>query len=211
MLIEKIFSIAQTGANWILWLLLILSVISLGIIFERFVTLKKIRKDSQKMQSRIKDILHSHSLNEIEEISKDRETLEGKAVSYGFRHIKENGENGLEEIFNTFSLVEKPQLESNLNFLATLGANAPFIGLLGTVLEIMRAINTIGTNQADMAGVMVGIAGALVATAVGLAVAIPAVVAYNYFQRQVKQILQGVDTVKELCLAYAKQTDKRPS
>lgn len=205
MLTNQIFSLAQSGAEIILWLLLILSIISLGMIFERFVTLRRIRKNSERMQDRIRDSLQSNSLKEVEEMAKDRETLEGRALSYGVRHIQESGSKGLEEIFNAFSLIEKPQLERYLNFLATLGSNAPFIGLLGTVLEIMRAINAIGENQGDMSMVIVGIAGALVATAVGLAVAIPAVIAYNYFQKQVKQVLQGIESVKQICLAYAKQ------
>lgn len=205
MLTEKIFSVAQMGAEGILWMLILLSVISIGMIFERFYTLRKMRKSSEIMHDRIRESLQSNSLKDVEEMSKDRETVEGKALSYGIRHIQQNGANGLEEIFNTFSLMQKPVLEKYLNFLGTLGSNAPFIGLLGTVLEIMRAINTIGSNQSDMSQVIVGIAGALVATAVGLMVAIPAVIAYNYFQKQVKQVLLGVDAAKELCLAYAKQ------
>lgn len=206
MLTQKIFSVAQTGAESILWLLIALSVISLGIIFERFLVLRQTRKNSEKVLVKIKDSLQSNSLSDIEEIAKDKEALEGKALCYGLRHIQANGKEGLEEVFNTFALSEKPGLEKNLNFLATVGSNAPFIGLLGTVLEIMRAISTLGASQGDMSGVIVGIAGALVATAVGLFVAIPAVVAFNHFSKQVKGTLQGLETVREYCAAYAKSS-----
>lgn len=205
MLAEKIFSIAQIGAEGILWLLILLSVLSVGMIFERFFVLRKIRTQSHRLQDRIREALQSNELKDVEEMAKDRETIEGKALGYGVRHIQQSGTKGLEEVFNTFALIEKPILEKYLNFLATLGSNAPFIGLLGTVLEIMRAINAIGTNQGDMSQVIVGIAGALVATAVGLMVAIPAVIAYNYFRKQVQTTMQGLEAVKELCLAYAKQ------
>ena len=205
MLAGKILALAQSGSELILWLLLVLSVFSLGMIFERFFTLRKIRKNSERVQRRIRDSLQSNDLKDIEEMAKDRDTLEGKALSYGLRHIQERGTNGLEEVFNTFALTEKPLLEKYLNFLATLGSNAPFVGLLGTVLEIMRAINAIGESHGDMSAVIGGIANALVATAFGLAVAIPAVVAYNYFQKQVRQTLQGVEAVKQFCMAYAKQ------
>ena len=102
-------------------------------------------------------------------------------------------------------MIEKPKLEKNLNFLATVGSNAPFVGLLGTVLGIMKAFSDLaqssgGGNDA----VMAGIAHALVATAVGLFVAIPAVIGYNYFQKLVRQSLQSIDVARELCLAYAK-------
>ena len=187
MLTEKIFSVAQAGAEGILWLLILLSILSLGMIFERFFTLKKIRTQSENIRQKMMDSLQSNDLKQVEDLSKERETLEGRALNYGMRHISQSGSKGLSEIFNTFALLEKPLLERNLNFLATVGSNAPFIGLLGTVLEIMKAISAIGTNQGDMSQVIVGIAGALVATAVGLMVAIPAVIAYNYFQKQVKQ------------------------
>ena len=96
-------------------------------------------------------------------------------------------------------------MRSYAHFLATVGSNAPFIGLLGTVFGIMKAFNDLGVSQGDAASVMVGIAEALVATAVGLFVAIPAVVAYNIYQKQVKQVMQNLETVRELSLAYAKR------
>lgn len=209
MLTQKIFSIAQNGAEAVLWLLLILSIVSVGIILERFFTLRGIKARSQKVQDRIREALQTYNLNEVEEISRDRESLEGRAMSYGLRHIKENGVDGLEEIFNSYSLVERPRLEKGLSFLATVGNNAPFVGLLGTVLGIMKAFNDLALAEAaDNKVVMAGIAEALVATAVGLLVAIPAVAAFNYFQKQVKGTLQSMESVRELCAAYAKFNKK---
>jgi len=81
-------------------------------------------------------------------------------------------------------------LESYLGILATFGNNAPFIGLFGTVLGIIQAFHTIGSNNAfDVQPIMQGISEALIATATGLFVAIPCVIAYNYFIRRVKVIL----------------------
>jgi biopolymer transport protein TolQ len=206
MLTEKLFTIAQGGAEAILWVLLLLSVLSIGIILERFITLRLVKRNSERIQKRVRETLQSHNLQEIEELSKDRDSLEGRALSYGLRHIKENGSSGLEEIFNSYALSERPMLERSLNFLATVGSNAPFIGLLGTVLGIMKAFRDLSQNVgAGNEAVMLGIAEALVSTAVGLVVAIPAVIAYNYFQRQVRGTLQSLEGVKELCVAYAKQ------
>lgn len=205
MLIKKIMIVAQGGAEAILWLLLVLSVLSIGMIIERFLTLRKIKKNSDRVRGRLRETLQSYNLEEVEEISKDRDSLEGRALSYGLRHAKENGSKGLEEIFNSYALTEKPALERYLTFLATVGSNAPFIGLLGTVLGIMKAFDELSSNQAMNNGaVMEGIAHALVATAVGLLVAIPAVIAYNSFQKQVKYCLSGIESVREICLAYAK-------
>ena len=209
MLTEKLFLIAQGGAEAILWLLILISIISIGMILERWMTLRQVARNSNRVKNRLREALQSHNLSDLEELSKDRDTLEGRALSYGMRHVRENGVGGVEEIFNSFALMERPQLERSLNFLATVGSNAPFIGLLGTVLGIMRAFHDLAANTgAGNEAVMSGIAEALVSTAVGLIVAIPAVIAYNNFQRKVRSSLQSLEAVRDLCVAYAKQRAK---
>jgi biopolymer transport protein TolQ len=206
MLTEKLFNLAQGGAEIILIILIALSVISIGLILERWVTLGAIKRRSNKVQVRIREALQSHNYADIEEIARDKDSLEGRALSYGLRYAKDNGVSGLEEVFNSYALVERPSLERSLNFLATVGSNAPFIGLLGTVLGIMKAFRDLSQNLgAGNEAVMLGIAEALVATAVGLLVAIPAVIAYNHFQRQVRASMHSLESVRELCLAYTKR------
>lgn len=204
MFTEKFFTIAEFGHEATLWILVLLSIFSLAFILERYLSLRKVRQNSLKVANQIRETLQSNNLSDIEDISRDRDTIEGRALSYGLRHIKENGVNGLEEIFNSYASVEKPVLEKYLNFLATVGSNAPFIGLLGTVFGIMDAFRGLATSQGDASAVMIGISKALVATAIGLLVAIPAIIAFNYFQKQVKGSMQSLDGVKDLCLAYAK-------
>jgi biopolymer transport protein ExbB len=92
--------------------------------------------------------------------------------------------------------------ERNLIILGTLGNNVPFIGLFGTVLGVIKAFDDLKRTTADSASlVMAGIAEALVATAIGLLVAIPAVVAYNYFNRRLRVVLGGADEVAHAVLA----------
>ena len=100
-------------------------------------------------------------------------------------------------------------IEKNLGLLGTLGNNAPFIGLFGTVLGIIKAFADLSRNQAGGASaVMAGISEALVATAVGLMVAIPAVIAFNYFQAQGAQDRSArVDAVAHMVLATFTPTD----
>lgn len=206
MLTERLFSLAQGGAETILWILLALSVVSVGLILERWLTLRQISSRSNRIKARMRDALQTNNLDELEELAKDRDSLEGRALAYGLRYAKENGEDGLPEIFNSFALLERPSLERSLNFLATIGSNAPFIGLLGTVLGIMKAFRDLSQHASTgNEAVMLGIAEALVATAVGLVVAIPAVVAYNSFSRKVRQSLQSLESVRELCVAYSKK------
>lgn len=206
MLTEKFFLIAETGHEATLWLLIILSILSIAFILERLISIRRVRNSSSKITARLRETLQSNNLAELEELSRDRETLEGRALAYGLRHAKENGSAGLEEIFNTYAQTERPKLERYLNFLATVGSNAPFIGLLGTVFGIMDAFRGLATSQGDAAAVMIGISKALVATAVGLLVAIPAVIAYNHFNKQVRSIFQSLDSVRDLCIAYAKSS-----
>ncbi len=208
MLTENLFRIAQYGAESILYLLLILSVISVSIILERFFTLRGVRARSRKVQIKIEDALVSNHLSDLEHISSSRDSIEAKALSYGIRYVKDNGPTGVAEVFNSFAIIEKQKLEKSLNFLGTIGSNAVFIGLLGTVLGIMKAFKDLGVSQGDVSMVMTGIAEALTATAIGLFVAIPAVIAYNYFQKQVKIIVSSVESVRELCIAYANQKEK---
>lgn len=205
-LTEKIFAAAQIADQVVIWILFVLSIVSFGLILERYFALKKVSNESKAVRARIKLALQSHSLEDVEELSKNPATIEGRALNFALKHVKESGTKGLEEVFNTYALSERPDLERSLSFLATVGSNAPYIGLLGTVLGIMKAFNDLATApEAGQQTVMAGISLALVATAAGLFVAIPAVIAYNYYQRQVKGILQSLESVKELCLAYAKK------
>jgi biopolymer transport protein ExbB len=80
--------------------------------------------------------------------------------------------------------------------LASLGANAPFIGLFGTVLGIIRAFAYLG-EQSGSTAVMSGVSQALYATALGLLVAIPAVIAFNYFSRRAKDLYLEIENIKD--------------
>jgi len=114
------------------------------------------------------------------------------------------------------SALQKLKLEKRLTFLGTLGNNAPFLGLLGTVIGIVGAFDELGkTKNATMTAaassvapeaVMTNISEALVATAVGLLVAIPAVASFNWFQRVVKVTLANTDALSHVLLAHLKAT-----
>lgn len=206
MFAEKIFAVAHLADQAVLVVLLILSVLSVGMILERYFALRRVAADSQKIRARMKMALQSNSVEDFEDLARDPATLEGRAASYALRHMKDAGSKGVEEVFNVFALTERPELEKFLAFLATVGSNAPYIGLFGTVLGIMKAFQDLATApEAGQQTVMAGISAALIATAMGLFVAIPAVVAYNSYSRKVKSIMQSLESVKELCLAYAKK------
>jgi len=117
----------------------------------------------------------------------------------------ENYDRGNEAIAEAMASAKarlRIDLERNLGVLGTLGNNAPFIGLFGTVLGIIKAFADLSKNQAGgAAAVMSGISEALVATAVGLMVAIPAVIFFNFFQGKVRKAMARVDAMAHLVLS----------
>lgn len=203
---QGLFGLAQGFADVILWILMLSSVMSIALILERFVTLGKISKGNKKFRAMAKEVIENQDYSKLDNLAQD-DSLPQRAMKHGLKHAKVHGSKGLDEVFTSFTLVEKPKLDKFLNFLATVGSNAPFVGLLGTVMGIMKAFNDLAQNSA--AGnevVMLGIAHALIATAIGLFVAIPAVIGFNYYSKMVKDTVQTIDVAKELTLAYAKST-----
>jgi biopolymer transport protein ExbB len=202
MLTQKLLAVATAGSDWVLYLLIFLSICSIAIIIERFFTLRSALGQSKKITARAQEGIKANDLKMLEDISKNHEAFEGRLLDYALRYASTKGQKGISEVMTSCILMERPNLEKNLGFLATLGSNAAFIGLLGTVLGIVRAFADLAGSQGNPGAVMAGISEALVATAVGIFVAIPAVAAYNYFQKQVKQILLNAESIKQLCLAY---------
>ncbi len=201
---ETLFKIAEASAQGILWIMAVMSIASVAIMIERYFALRKIGKATSGMAKGFKLAISDQELGHLEKLSEDS-SLEGRALGYGLTFVKNHGPNGLDELFNSFKITEKPALEKNLNILGTIASNAPYVGLLGTVMGIMKAFNDLahGPGQGNEV-VMAGIAHALVSTAIGLAVAIPAVVAFNLFQKKVGGVLNNIDAARDLCVAYTK-------
>lgn len=204
---DTLFKIAEASATGILYFMAFLSVASVAIMIERFFALKKIGAQSATIARGFKQVIETQDMKQIVTLSETGSSLEARALGYGISYVNKNGINGLDELFNSFKTVERPALEKNLNVLGTIASNAPYVGLLGTVMGIMKAFNDLAGANAQQSGnevVMAGIAHALVSTAIGLAVAIPAVVAFNFFQKKVGNVLNNIDAARDLCLVYTK-------
>ncbi|MHB8882948.1 MAG: protein TolQ [Thermodesulfovibrionales bacterium] len=115
----------------------------------------------------------------------------------------------VKRVLRRYETLESVKLEKYLNFLATTGSTSPFIGLFGTVWGIMNSFHGIGTaGSASLAVVAPGIAEALIATAIGLAAAIPAVIAYNYYlSMSRKMIIEMEDFSEDLLELFSKVSD----
>jgi len=115
------------------------------------------------------------------------------------------GRHAIQELAESAKKVERMAYERFLSFLGTLGNNAPFIGLFGTVLEIIAALFELGTDSGGNIGtgaVMAKLSAALAATAVGLLVALPAVAFFNYFQRRIKTLNTEAEALVHVLLAH---------
>lgn len=202
---DRIFAVAHYADAGVLYLLIALCVVSLVLIVERYIRLNKVVKQSKQEMAKIEEAMSQVKIADLEKIPLDPESLQGKIMQYSFEHMKQNGLKGLPETFDTFIQFQQPRLEKSLTFLATVGSNAPYIGLFGTVLGIMKAFYDMSNaTDAGQQTVMAGISAALIATAAGLLVAIPNIVAYNYFQKQVKSIIAGIQNCKDIAIAYGK-------
>jgi len=192
MLVQKLLNITLSGGEWILYLLLILSVFSVAVMIERFIILK-IREIKRERFDEIMKRGREGGFNAVMEDIKGGRSLFERVFYYTMTNGKDDKER--DKLLNIAIARERLLLEKRLAFLGTLGNNAPFIGLFGTVLGIIKAFHDLSLNQqGGAATVMAGISEALVATAVGLFVAIPAVVAYNYFMRWIKRLITETET-----------------
>lgn len=206
-IVESLKQMAFAGGEWVLWVLVVCSIGSIGIIIERILYFQKSRTDIIDFVSKLSAKLDSGDVEGAVSLAKFTKGIEAKVALAGLENFNK-GHLTVEEIMIGKRLSEKLVLERNLMILGTLGNNAPFIGLFGTVLGIIKAFNDLavsGTTGPSV--VMRGISEALVATAVGLFVAIPAVIAYNYFQRKVKEFNSNSDTIARFILAHLKKKE----
>lgn len=112
------------------------------------------------------------------------------------------GHEQIDKAFDAYAVEKRIELEKGLPILGTLGSTTPFIGLLGTILGIIVSFGELSRGTGSTNSVMFSLAEALILTAVGLIVAIPAVIAFNYFNRKVKLVLSEAQSLKDLFIAY---------
>ena len=194
--------------KFVLLILLVLSIVSWTIIFLKFVYYRKIRIENEAFDA---DYQRSSKLSEVLPATKKysnsttaevfrvgyTELMKMNKISKDATRSEEISLSSLDNVqraLNRASNTEMTKLESALGFLATTGSASPFIGLFGTVWGIMETFQSIGARgSATLAVVAPGISEALIATAAGLAAAIPAVIFYNYFLNKSKTMVQEMD------------------
>lgn len=203
MLTEFFLRATNVGAEWVLWGLVILSIVSVGMIVERTLYFRRNRIDAEQLGSQLELRLQSGDVRGAHDLVQNETAIECRVVAAGLSEIG-RGAQVCGEAMLSVKARERRYLDQSLAVLGSIGSNAPFIGLLGTVLGIIKAAHDLvgtGSGSSDPNAVMAGVFEALVATAVGLFVAVPAVLAFNYFQRRVKVTLLQTDALAHLVLS----------
>jgi biopolymer transport protein ExbB/biopolymer transport protein TolQ len=206
MLIERLLKVALLGSEWILYLLLALSVFSIATMFERWRYFSRFSGDGEQLRAKLGKLLDADDLQGAAKLLGDSRTIEARVSREALRWAPSGPEAMADAVDSELSRAKK-ELERGLNFLGTVGNNAPFVGLFGTVLGVIMAFSALGKggqNTSAMGGVMSAIAEALVATGVGLFVALPAVVAYNVIQKRIGEVETDVQSLTKLISAYLK-------
>ena len=170
------------------------SFISLGFMFERLAYFRRARGSSDDILGHVHKLLEAGKADQAASYCQKNSSAVAQVVHYGLLHSA-RPRRDLDELLATKRLEERMKLERYLAVLGTLGNIAPFIGLFGTVVGIIKAFQDLAAAGGGGPSVVAkGIAEALISTAGGLVVAIPAVIIYNYFMRQVK----GLSTEMEV-------------
>lgn len=206
MLIERLLKVALLGSSWILYLLLILSVVSISTMVERYFFFRRRSGNGRVLHQQLAKLLEKDDLAGAEKVLEKSPTFEAFVAREALRWAK-SGPDAMADAVDSALGFSKKELERGLNFLGTLGNNAPFVGLFGTVLGVIMAFSALGANGQNtsaMGGVMAAIAEALVATGVGLFVALPAVVAYNVIQKRIGEVETESIALTKLISAYLK-------
>jgi biopolymer transport protein ExbB len=193
----------RAGSSWVLYLLLGLSLAAVAVMLERLWFFARERRPGPVLERALATLRRSGAEEALNLLS-GAASMEAAVARACLAHAG-HGPAAVEEHKAGAIERERGRYERRLAFLGTLGNNAPFVGLFGTVLGIIRAFHDLaGASLQGTQAVMAGIAEALVATGVGLLVALPAVATYNAFTRHVERASSAAEVLAHEILAVLK-------
>ena len=199
---EQFVDFALVGQDWVLWLLVVLSVLSVGVMIERGLYFYRQRVDVDVLEHDVRKALRAGDTAAVVKKYGTSGAMAARVALIGLRE-RDQGADAAAEAMNSEKAHARRQQEQHLVILGTLGNNSPFIGLFGTVLGIIAALHRMKESPdggIDVVGA--DLSRALVATAVGIMVAIPAVVAFNLYQRKVRSEVARADAVAHVILSH---------
>jgi biopolymer transport protein ExbB/TolQ len=205
-------------AKGVVVLMIIMSIYSIWVMVERFIVFQKAKNQSLKLLGALSNVLTKGDYQQAIDITKKyKQSHLAKVIAAGlleFAAVRRDKRNIDPEItieaarqgMDRTAMITIAELKENLGVLATIGATAPFVGLFGTVLGIIHAFEKMATSGGGIATVSAGISEALITTAFGLFVAIPAVWAYNYFQNRVDRFtVEMSNSGSEMAIYFLKE------
>src|ERR1041385_864069 len=205
-------------AKGVVILMVIMSVYSIWVMVERFITFQRAKTQSLKLLGALSNVLTRGDYQQAIDITKKfKESHLAKVIGAGlleFEAVRRDKRTDDPEVHTDASrqsmdrtpMITIAELKENLGVLATIGATAPFVGLFGTVVGIINAFSKMATSGGGIASVSSGISEALVTTAFGLFVAIPAVWAYNYFQNRIDRFtVEMSNSGSEMSIYFLKE------
>ena len=203
-LVKTLLDLPIFQSEWVLYLLIVLSLVSIGVIIERFFFYQKHSIDADAVRRELAKALDKGDFEAAAGVLRQHDALETNSVLAGLVAYQK-GPESVEDLVSGALGREKARYERRLGLLATLASNAPYIGLFGTVLGIIKSFRDLSVNMAEASSsVMAGISEALLATAIGLLVAIPAVIANNAFKNRVKHSVTEAEMLARVVLADLK-------
>ncbi|HET6337480.1 MAG TPA: MotA/TolQ/ExbB proton channel family protein [Polyangiales bacterium] len=204
-------SLLSVGASPVMWLMLGLSVASVAVMLERAIFFRRIRADMQALVRGLSERMRARDLDGARRLLDQSGSAEAAVASVGIAEFR-RGASAVREAMAGATLLQRARLERGLGFLGTLASNTPFIGLFGTVIGIIMAFDHLSSSAARGSAsqaVMGSIAEALVATAVGIGVAVPAVVAFNAFQARIRLVLDQTAALGHVLLTFMEDEHAR--
>jgi biopolymer transport protein ExbB len=189
----------QWASRLILIVLVGLSVWSVAIMVDRFRALKWL--EASDALEGAKKLITARDWTGLAQWTSSHPGLRSGTLQAAMSVAKNGNTEQIDRSVRSYLALERASLEKGLTALATLGSNAPFIGLFGTVLGIIQAFGALAIQNNNTTSVMTGISEALVATAIGLFVAIPAVIAYNVLSRKLRLLLTECESLRDLYLS----------
>jgi biopolymer transport protein ExbB len=204
-LIQMFLKLAQLGAEWVMYLLLAMGFIAAVLVFERLYLYMSTKVDTTRLARKLIELLQAGRLERAKDLVKTGKGIEERVVSDALSLYTE-GADAVEEIVQASMIKERQRYERSLSYLGTVGSNAPFIGLLGTVIGVIIAFAELGRNpKGGLEVVGPGISEALVATAVGLVVAIPSLMCFNWMKGLLKKRLANSDFLARIIVTQLKR------
>jgi biopolymer transport protein ExbB len=201
---NKLRALAGFGAGWVMWLLLALSVVVVAIAIERAVILFFKQDSVTDLRRNLASALGRGDLVAARGLVVTSRSFEARVLEAGLGALP-RGPAAVEERLASEAQMTRLRMERRLAVLGTVGSNAPFIGLLGTVIGIIRAFHALDASGGQVStALMAEIGEALTATAIGLFVALPAVALFNFFQRQIGIRVSRAEALGREMLSFVK-------